>query len=192
MFLETEKIGLRQLEREDLAQARDWRNQPEIRERTREYAPLNMLNQERWFESLLDRANIMFAIVSRETSPPRLIGVCGLAHIDRQNRNAEFSYYIGDVESRGRGYGRHVAYLLFEYGFGELGLHRIWGEVYGIAGDILEIDKKLGFKVNGTLRETYFCKGKYWNSWIVSVLDSEWFAVRESYLAKESTVSKKA
>lgn len=184
MFLETKRVGLRQLERGDLAQARDWRNEPEIRERTREFAPLNMLNQESWLESLLDRRNIMFAIMCKEVEPPSFIGVCGLAHIDWRNRGAEFSYYIGDKGSRGKGYGRHVAYLLFDYGFQELGLHRIWGEIYGVAPEILEIDQKLGFKLEGTLRETFFNKGKYWDSWIVAILDSDWAAMRTSYLGK--------
>jgi len=182
LFLETDKIGLRQLERDDLVQARDWRNQAEIRERTREYIPLNMLNQERWFESLLDRDNIMFAVICKETETPTFIGVTGLTHIDWKNRSAEFSYYIGDKELRGKGYGRHVAYLLFEYGFQEIGLHRIWGEIYGVAEEIFEIDKRLGFKLDGTLRETFFNRGKYWDSWIVSILDREWVDIRATYL----------
>jgi RimJ/RimL family protein N-acetyltransferase len=181
MFLETEKIGLRQLELEDLAQAR---------ERTREYAPLNMLNQERWLESLLNRQNLMFAIV-RKDSPEAFIGVCGLAHIDWQNRNAEFSYYIGDNGARGKGYARHVSYLLFDYGFRELGLHRIWGEIYGLADDILAIDKKLGFHHEATLRETYFCNGQFWDSWIVSMLGREWDEIRENYLRHTKTVQLK-
>jgi len=181
MFLQTDKVGLRQLEREDLKQARDWRNTPDIRERTREYAPLNMLNQERWLESLLNRQNLMFAIEAEEYTW-RFIGVCGLAHLDWANRSAEFSYYIGDKEGRGKGYGRHVAYLLFEYGFREIGLHRIWGEIYGLADDILKIDTRLGFTHEATLRETYFCRGQYWDSWIVSLLDREWEMKREDYL----------
>jgi len=181
MFLETDKVGLRQIEREDLAQARDWRNEQAIRERTREYAPLNMLNQERWLESLLNRQNLMFAIVSKQPEA-RFIGVCGLAHLDWRNRSAEFSYYIGDIGSRGKGYGRHVAYLLFGYGFEELGLHRIWGEIYGVAEDILKVDMKLGFRHEATLRDTYFCKGRYWDSWIVSVLENEWAEMKGSYL----------
>ena len=181
MFLETEKIGLRQLEEEDLAQARDWRNEPDLRERTREYAPLNMLNQHKWLESLLNRKDLMFAIISKQPAT-KYIGVCGLAHIDWRNRSVEFSYYIGDEKLGGKGYARHVAYLLFDYGFRELGLHCIWGEIYGLADDILKIDKKLGFTHEATLRDTYFCKGQYWDSWIVSMLDKEWEEMRGEYL----------
>lgn len=188
MFLETDRIGLRQLEREDLAQARDWRNDSAIRERTREYAPLNMLNQGRWLESLLNRQNLMFAIVARQPTST-FIGVCGLAHVDWQNRSAEFSYYIGDKQARGKGYARHVAYLLFEYGFREIGLHRIWGEIYGIADDILKIDTRLGFTHEATLRETYFCKGRYWDSYIVSMIDRDWEATRKGYLPERTEVA---
>ena len=48
MFLQTDKISFRPIEREDLAMLRDWRNDPEIRLRTREKFPLNLLDQEKW------------------------------------------------------------------------------------------------------------------------------------------------
>ena len=178
MFLKCGDVGFRQLEESDLEQLRDWRNLPEIRSRTREYAPLNLLDQEKWWESLLDRRTIMFGICNEHNN---LIGVCGLVHIDWKNRNAEFSYYLGDAESRGKGYGRKAAYLLFEYGFNELGLHRIWAEVYANATEILIIDEKLGFKTEGIMREAYWNEGRWWDSHIVSVLSSEWDDMRGNY-----------
>lgn len=183
MFLETEQIGLRQIEREDLSQVRDWRNDYRIRKRTREYAPLNMLNQEQWLSSLLNKGNIMFAIVAK---PHSFIGVSGLTHIDWRNRAAEWSWYIGNTEYLGKGYARHIAYLLLEYGFGELNMHRIWGEVFDLADDILDKYKRLGFKHEATLRETYFCQGKYWDSWIISILDREWDELRTQYVPRDA------
>ncbi|MBN1692223.1 MAG: GNAT family N-acetyltransferase [Dehalococcoidales bacterium] len=179
MFLETDIIGLRQLEEDDLPQMRDWRNSPIIRGRTREYLPLNMINQKKWFASL-DSKNIMFAIIEKKTG--KFIGVTGLVHIDYQNRIAEYSHYIGNPETRGKGYSRHVAYLVFEYAFGKLGLHKVWGEIYTHAPDILNIDKKLGFKHDATIRDTNFSDGKYWGSHIISILDTEWEKLRENYI----------
>ena len=182
MFLHTAKIRLRQIEESDLAQLRDWRNDPLIRSRTREFAPLNLLNQKNWWQSLADKQNIMFGICPPENYDEDLIGVGGLVHIDWKNRHGEFSYYIGEATKRGKGYGREVAYLLFEYGFRELGLHRIWAEVYSNATEILEIDKKLGFKTEGIMRESYWNDGRWWDSHIISILDSEWDKMRIDYL----------
>jgi len=182
MFMQARLIGLRQIEESDLPILRDWRNQPEIRSRTREFAPLNLLNQRNWWQSLTDRRNIMFGITKLEYADKNLIGVCGLVHIDWKNRNGEFSYYLGEASSRGKGYGREVAYLLFEYGFRELGLHRIWAEVYSNATEILAIDEKLGFKTEGIMRESYWNDGQWWDSHIISVLDSEWRKIRGDYI----------
>jgi hypothetical protein len=74
--------------------------------------------------------------------------------------------------------------LLFEYGFRELGLHRIWAEVYANATEILAIDSKLGFKTEGVLREVYWNEGRWWDSHIISVLDSEWAELKVNYVSR--------
>lgn len=51
-MLKGKYVELRQVEESDLPKLRDWSNSPYIRAYTREYRPLNMLNQKRWFESL--------------------------------------------------------------------------------------------------------------------------------------------
>lgn len=179
MFLETDKVKLRQIEQADLPQLRDWRNDPKIRSRTRGFTPLNLLLQDKWWNSL-DNTNIMFGIVT-----DHLVGACGLVHINWKDRNAELSYYIGDPGYRGKGIGRHVAYLLFEYGFHELNMHKVWGEIYANAADIVAIDQKLGFTLEATMRETYWYDGKWWDSHIVGMLEDEWEIKRTNYL-KES------
>lgn len=115
MFLKANKIGLRQLEREDLPQLRDWRNSLEIRAKTREFAPLNMLNQERWRQTLVDKRDIMFGICLLENYDEKLIGVNGIVHIDWKNRSGEYSIYIGEENCRGKGYSRESDYLAFRY-----------------------------------------------------------------------------
>ena len=52
-MLEGRYVDLRQIEESDLPELRDWRNSHYIRAYTREFRPLNILNQKKWFESLL-------------------------------------------------------------------------------------------------------------------------------------------
>jgi len=124
----------------------------------------------------------MFGIYQIDNFDKILIGVCGLCNVDWKNRSAELSYYIGDAWNRGKGYGRESAYLLFEFGFRELGLHRIWGEIYSSATDIIEMDAKLGFRTDGVIRDTYWNDGQWWDSHFVSILDCEWATLRDNYL----------
>ena len=67
-----------------------------------------------------------------------------------------------------------VMRLMFDYGFGELNLNKIWGEVYD-NNDALESYKELGFSMDGVSRDSYFIDGKYGNSTIISLLQDEWF-----------------
>lgn len=180
MFLSTKKITLRPVEREDLTQLRDWRNSPEIRSRTREFKPLNMADQEKWFASY-PANNIMFAIESEG----KLIGACGLTHIDWKNRSAELSWYVGDGNYRAKGIGRHIIFLLAEYCFSELGLHRFWGEVYVVDNNLIPMYITLGFQCDGVIPETYWWDGQWYPSAFISILDNKWKEMRESYLREK-------
>jgi len=183
MFLSTDKISFRPIERDDLAMLRGWRNDPEIRQRTRERFPLNLLDQEKWWEGLRDRKNIMFLI----SFPAELIeaylpiGVCGLTHIDWSNRSAELSWYIGDKNFRGKKLGRHIISLLNNYGFLELGLHRIFGECYNNT-DLPKVYEHLGFFIEAKMRDTYWYNGQWYGSTFFSMTDLEWNLMREKYL----------
>jgi len=184
MFLQTDKISFRPIEREDLAMLRDWRNDPEIRLRTREKFPLNLLDQEKWWESLRDRKNIMFLIRAYGEGihdPYYPIGVCGLTHIDWLNRSGELSWYIGDKNYRGKKLGRHIIFLLNNYGFLELGLHRIWGECYNNT-DLPDMYRKLGFFIEAKIRDTYWYNGQWYGSTFFSMIECEWNLMRETYL----------
>ena len=65
------------VERGDLKQLLDWRNNPEFRKHFREYRELNMDQQTQWFEQKVngDPATVMFSIRDKETM--KLVGCCG-------------------------------------------------------------------------------------------------------------------
>ena len=67
------KVFLTAVERGDLKQLMDWRNDVEFRKHFREYRELSMAMQERWFEKkvLKDPATIMFSI--RRLSDKKLL-----------------------------------------------------------------------------------------------------------------------
>jgi len=168
MFLGDSEVELRPVESSDLPQLRDWRNSPGLRPYLRERFPLNMSNQARWFESLSNRQSAMFVIDFHGES----VGTCGLVHIDFIDRKAEYSYYIGVPAAMRKGLGYRVARLLFAYGFGELGLHRITSEDFTKC--YAEIDVKWGFRLEGVLRKAHLVAGRWRDSYILSVLEGEW------------------
>lgn len=172
-MLEGKYVNLRSLEVEDLSTLKNWRNSKYIRKVTREYRLLNMFNQKSWFESLHKNnppREIMFGILDKKNN---LIGVCGLTYIDWKNRHSEISIYIAKAGWQKTKESRNTLSVIMKYAFGELGMHRLWAEIYGIAADTIKLFQMAGFKEEGILRDTIFREGKWWNSHLYSILALE-------------------
>lgn len=175
-MIKGKKIGIRAIEKVDLKQLRDWRNLESFRRNFREVKELNLANQESWFESYCvdNPYNFMFAIIQLDNN--KLIGAGGLLYINWINRSADFSLYIGENEEyiQEKGYANESTLLLLKYGFNNLNLHKIWMELYEY--DSLKLDffqNIYSFKIDGKLRDNCFEDGKYYNSYILSLLENE-------------------
>ncbi len=170
------KTGLRAIERNDLQQLRDWRNLEHFRKNFRESKELNLDNQEQWFSAVSNRStDYMFGIVDLETQ--ELIGAAGLLYINWIIRAADFSFYIGRNEEYidEKGFALDAANTLINFGFNTLNLNKIWMELYEF--DQMKLDffiNEFQFNIDGKLRHNCFEDGKYWDSYILSLLRSEY------------------
>lgn len=173
-MLKGEVTGLMAIEREDLSKLLEWRNRPEFRRYFREYRELSMAQQSEWFESIVlnDSRTLMFAIV--ELDSQRLLGACGLCYIDWVNRNADFSIYIGaddlyidDV------YAPDAASTMARYAFDELGMHRLWSEIYDFDPLKKRFLERLGFTLDGRHRQTHWYEGAWHDSLFFGLLSSD-------------------
>jgi len=135
-----------------------------------------MSQQQKWFDEKVvrDPATLMFSI--RRLKDNRLIGCCGLVYISWVYRHADLSLYIGldNAYIDRRGYAEESARLLLDYGFGELSLNKLWTEIYVFDKKKKKLYDRLGFHVDGVLRENCYYNGRFWNSYILSILASEW------------------
>lgn len=173
-----EKVGLRAVEERDLPFLKSWRNIERFRKNFREYRELNDADQKAWFEMLQQKRsdNFMFVIIRLETNEP--IGAIGLLYVNWIARYADFSFYIGDnkeyisksIEST------ESISLMIKYGFEVLNLNKIWMELYET--DILKLSffKDYGFSIDGKLRQNAIVDGVYRDSFILSILRSEFEA----------------
>jgi len=172
-LLKGKLVKFRPLEEKDLEKLRDWRNSHHVKRTTREYRLLNMFNQKKWFENLHSQSpprDIMFGIINKKNS---LIGVCGLTYIDWKNRNAELSIYLESKNWQARKETKDSINLLSRYGFGELGLHKLFVEIYSLVKETIKLYQSLDFKKDGILRDSVWRNGKWWDSYIFSKLETE-------------------
>lgn len=126
------KVVLTAVERQDLDQFMQWRNLEEFKKHFREYREINADMQSKWYEQTVvnDKSTMMFSI--RSVADGALVGCCGLCYVNWVQRYAELSLYIGANESYidNEGYAKESCELLFDYGFNQLGLNKIWVEYY--------------------------------------------------------------
>lgn len=166
---------LRAVEESDLEILRDWRNIPEFRINFREHRELNLENQKEWFNRIFRNPNdFMFVIIDKETN--EVIGACGLLYTNWIIRSSDFSFYIGKDELYiDEKFSMDAANILIRYGFNDLNLNKIWMELYEFDNKKLDFFKnKLKFSTDGKLRKNAFAKGRYWDSFIISLLSSEY------------------
>jgi RimJ/RimL family protein N-acetyltransferase len=149
--------------------AKENRNKEEIRKWCRQYTLISDSDQIKWAEKIENDPTIKMFSVEQKFQQ---VGVCGFTSIDRHNRNAEFSLYIVPEYHR-RGFGKLALKTLLRHGFEDWGFKRIWGEVFE-DNPAMDMFTGIGFTDEGTCRSTYFKKGKWIDSYIISMLDTDW------------------
>jgi RimJ/RimL family protein N-acetyltransferase len=177
-MLKGKLVLFRALEEKDLPELRDWRNSDHVKRTTREYRLLNMFNQKSWFEALHKNSpphDIMFGIMNKKQI---LIGVCGLTYINWKNRNSEISIYLDRQNWQTTKEATDAMRLLMRYAFDELGLHKTYAEIYSFVGETIQLYESLGFHKDGVIRHNVWRSGKWWDSYIYSMLDSEFRDVK--------------
>lgn len=151
MLLKGKNIKLRPMTRDDLPRKVRWYNDPEIKKTLILDEDLQLEKTIAWFEKIQDSDSRLDLMIESSYGQP--IGVIGLVNIDRRHGTAEIFIVIGDRDYWAKGVMRHAESLLIHWAFSEFGLEKIWAHVRtnNIASIITM--KKLGFKIEGTLRQ---------------------------------------
>jgi len=114
-----------------------------------------------------------FAIALRGDPLDLCIGCVCLMDIAENLAQAELGYFFhSDVW--GRGYGSEAARAAVNFGFRNLGLHRVWGMCHVRNIGSAHVMEKIGMKHEGTLREHAWLRDHYRSSHVFGVLSGEW------------------
>lgn len=172
-FLIGSKIYLRPLDLEDIAALTAWLNDPEVTRQLRIYRPLTPMAEEAFLRKLGEsESDMVLGIMARE--PEQFIGVTGLHQLDARNRHVQFGITVGEKSAWGKGYGTEATRLMVRYAFDTLNLHRVWLHVYEGNERALHVYQKVGFRIEGRLRQSFFRDGRYWDTLTMAVLREEW------------------
>jgi [ribosomal protein S5]-alanine N-acetyltransferase len=118
---------------------------------------------------------LVWALCERKSR--KWIGYCGFWRIVHEHGKAEVGYVLQN-EYTGQGIMSEALRVILEYGFEQLGVHRIEANTnpHNIAS--VSLLKKFGFRQEAHLREDYFHGGQFLDSFVFGLLRSEWNSVK--------------
>lgn len=145
-----------------------WRNQPNVKKFFIYQADFTKEGHLYWLHKVVEKGNAcQMMICDRKTK--KELGSVYIRDIDRMHRKGEYGIFIGDESARGRGIGTEAARLMIQYGFEELGLHRIYLRVLAGNERAIRSYEKAGFKKEGCLHHDVCINGEY--------VDIVWMAI---------------
>ena len=169
------RVYLRAFELEDYKKINEWRRDKEITAQTSgNVLFISSEREKKWIEDKIfnDESELYLAICLRESD--EMIGYLGIININWRNRNAEWGgIIIGGKDLWSQGYATEAARLMLEHVFFELGLHRFYGFWLEENAASIRMGEKLGFKREGTLRDSVFKNNRFHNQVLLSLLKKE-------------------
>ena len=122
-----------------------------------------------------DRPRRKFQLAITLSDSGRLIGGCGIRREPENDWEAEIGYELAP-QNWGHGYATEAALAIVDFGFRELGLHRIAAWCIADNTASARVLERLGLRLEGRLREKEYFKGRWWDTLLYGLLESEWRA----------------
>ena len=115
-------------------------------------------------------------LVIERVSDGAFLGWCALTRWNPDFRSASLGYVLNE-ESWGHGYATEATYAVLGWAFETLDLNRVQAEADTRNVASARVLEKLGFVLEGTLREDCVVNGDVSDSWVHGLLRREWNAL---------------
>lgn len=152
----------REIARHDLDTINAWRADKELVDLLGSpFRHIGLEVDQAWFDAYQkSRANnVRLAICLPDNGA--IIGVVYLTQIDWLNRSAELAIQLGVASQRGAGLGEQAVRAALAHAFDDLNLRRIHLTVLATNARAVALYKKVGFEIEGCLRQALFKNGRY-------------------------------
>lgn len=173
------KVELKPFERHHISKLVEWRNDPEVSYwsvgREPDYELTTLEEAEMSFSKNVESGSkldaYMFAVYTKDG---QYIGVADYREVDRIKRSCTIGITIGEKDYWGKGYGTDAINALVEFLFSRLNLRRIQIDTWSGNERAIKSYQKCGFRIEGTLKESEFIEGKYYDTIIMGLLKTNW------------------
>lgn len=177
MNIETSRLIIRDFILEDWINVHSYASNPKVTEYmlwgpNNETETKSYVNQQLEKQQANDRTDFEFAVILKDTN--QFIGGCG---IYIKELNAEIGYCF-NADYWGNGYASEASKALLRLAFEEFKVHRVYATCRPGNMGSAKVLSKIGMKKEGHLREHIWAKGKFHDSYLFSILESD---IKEIY-----------
>jgi diamine N-acetyltransferase len=167
----TERLQMVPLDLDHVDAILEWANDPAV------------TGNSQFFREPSDRKRIARFILEHETAEDcayfaafvrdgEYVGNVFLIHVNRLHRHAQAGITLKQA-AWNRGYGKELMRALVRFGFDELGLNKVYLQVFTTNEKGLKLWTRAGFAIEGVLRQHYFVNGAFHDMYSMSVLKGE-------------------
>ena len=172
--LETKRLYLRKFEDEDIDFVYSHFSNPNISEYLYDNDPPKSADEAKeileWCMDFDSENHIRWCIVRKEDLIQ--IGTCGFHGHDQKNNAVEIGYDLSSAYWN-QGYMSEALRAMLAFGFSHLGLNRTYAYVYVSNVRSNRLLEKLGFTLEGVIRDKHLFRGKYYDHNLFSLLQRE-------------------
>ena len=175
MELVTPRLRLRELAVTDAAAAQAWESDPQV-VRYQSTDVLGLDESRAYLQRIVDDAlaapRQVWELGVERQADRLLLGRVGLRASRGEHREGEI-WFVLRRDCQGQGYGLEAMRALCDFAFTELALHRIWGDCDPRNQPSARLMERLGMRREGHLRENWWLKGEWCDSYLYAILDRE-------------------
>ena len=179
MEIETKRLLMREFSKDDWPAVLGYQNDPRYL-RYYHWTGRTAEDVQAFVQMFLDnqkeRPRYKYQLALILKSSGNLIGNCGVRVNDPGAREANIGYELASSHW-GKGYAAEAAGAILDFGFGELGLHRIWATTVADNSASARVLEKLGMRLEAHEREKVWIKDRWHDSLSYAILDYEWRAL---------------
>ena len=178
-LLRGERVWLRPLETRDMPAYVAGINDTDVGALAGYRMPFSVEQASAWIQRTIEQSRsgegYFFAVC--ELGDDRFIGTTWLKDVHQMDANAELAIYM-DRDHIGSGWGTDAQRALLAFGFGTLGLERIWLTVSAGNARAIRSYEKVGFVREGVMRRSFRVGGQMQDALLMAILRDEWEAAR--------------
>ncbi len=177
----TERLVIRNLHIEDLADFHAYRSNPEVT-KYQGFDVFTMAEAKAFIEDNAMKSFgvagqwVQYAIESKNTG--KLIGDCAIKLNQYDTRLGEIGITISPHEQK-KGYAKEVLRAILNFLFNIEGFHRVTETVDAENTASIQLLKSVGFRQEGHFIDNIFFKGKWGSEYQFAMLKSEWLKVKQ-------------